>query len=346
LKKPSGHFTKALLFLLVPFSLLYYAGLKMRALFFALSPAKKKKLPVRVISVGNLALGGTGKTPHVIFLAGALKEKNIAVLTRGYGRKSSAKMISSREKMDPEILGDEPFFLASELAGIPVIVSKDRYSAGLSAVEKYAAKTLILDDGFQRRVTLARDLDIVLVDSINPFGNGRLFPSGILREPKSALSAAEVIILTKCDAAETTELEAEVRRLNPGALIVKSRYAPDLPVNIRDNSQKLRLEEISGKRVAALSGVGSPEYFEKILAGFGPKQLVPVRFLDHHYYSSADISMIDRLASSCDLIITTEKDAVKLVNKLLPETKLPAYVLPVRVKIVSGEAELLARLNG
>ena len=346
MKSSRAYFIKALLYLLFPVSLLYLAALKSKELLFAVSLLKKRQLPAKVISVGNITLGGTGKTPHVLYLAGVLKDKNLAVITRGYARKNARKIIFSKEEMSPEVLGDEPFLLASELSGVPVVVSKDRFAAGLAAVEKYSAKTLILDDGFQRRVALARDLDIVLVDSMNPFGNGRLFPSGILREPKSALSAAEVIILTKCDAAETTELEAEVRRLNPGALIVKSRYAPDLPVNIRDNSQKLRLEEISGKRVAALSGVGSPEYFEKILAGFGPKQLVPVRFLDHHYYSSADISKIDRLASSCDLIITTEKDAVKLVNKLLPETKLPAYVLPVRVKIVSGEAELLARLNG
>jgi len=346
LNKPSLQLAKKYLFLLLPFSLVYFCALRLKELCYALSIFEKRKLPARVISVGNITLGGTGKTPHVLYLAGVLKDRSVAVLTRGYARKSSREIVFSKEHMSPEALGDEPFLLASELGGAPVVVSKDRYSAGLAAIEKYSAEVLLLDDGFQRRLSLARNLDIVLVDSLNPFGNGLLFPAGILREPARSLRAADVIILSKSDAADTGRLEKKVRDINPGALVVKSVYAPEALVNIRGKEKAAGLEALSGKRVAVLSGVGNPEYFEMMVSALGAEKILPIRFRDHHYYSAADIRKIDRLASGCELIITTEKDAVKLAGSALPETKLPAYSLKIGVRIVSGEEQLLRRLKG
>ena len=345
MKTPRFHFKNLLLFLLLPFSLVYFCGLKLKELLFALSILKKRNLQATVISVGNITLGGTGKTPHVLYLAAQYKGKNVSVLTRGYARKSVRKMVFSTEHMNPEALGDEPFLLASELPAVPIVVSTDRYSAGLAAIEKYSSDVLLLDDGFQRRVSLARDLDIVLVDSLDPFGNGLLFPAGSLREQKSALGAADVIILSKSDAADTAPLEKKVKELNPGALVIKSVYRPELLMNIRKKHESFGLDALSGKRVAALSGIGNPEYFEMMVSALGPEKLVPLRFPDHHYYSAADIKRIDRLASECAFIVTTGKDAVKLVSPGVPETKLQAFELKIGVRITSGEEELLKRLG-
>ncbi len=345
MKRLPGYFIKASLFLLFPVSLIYFSALKLKERLYALSILKKRKLPATVISVGNITLGGTGKTPHVLYLASLLKGKSVAVLTRGYARKSSGKIIFSKEDFSPEALGDEPFLLASELSGAPVVVSKDRYSAGLAAIEKYSSEVLLLDDGFQRRISLSRDLDIVLVDSLNPFGNGLLFPAGILREPVRSLRAADIIILSKSDAADTARLEKRVKRINPGALVIKSVYAPEALVNIRSKEKAPGFEALSGKRVAVLSGVGNPEYFEMMVSALGAEKIVPIRFRDHHYYSVSDISKIDRLAAGCAFIVTTGKDAVKLVSPGVPGTELPALELRIGVKITSGEEELRERLG-
>ena len=174
-------FINALLYILFPLSLVYLLVIKTKELVYTLGIIGKKTLPCKVISVGNITVGGTGKTPLVILIAEMLKRRKLVILTRGYGRKNKKRLIYANEMLDPRKTGDEPFFMASELKDVPVLVAKDRYFAGTVAVKKFGAETVILDDGFQRRFSLKRDLDIVLIDCLKPFGNNMLLPAGTLR---------------------------------------------------------------------------------------------------------------------------------------------------------------------
>ncbi|NTV54742.1 MAG: tetraacyldisaccharide 4'-kinase, partial [Syntrophaceae bacterium] len=224
--RKSSRVLGALLFFL---SLVYGVLVRLRAGAYAVGLFRTKRLPCRVISVGNITLGGTGKTPTVINIGGLMQQhgRRPLVLSRGYGRKdeSATTVVSDGVSLflNPSVGGDEPSLIANRLARVPVVVGSDRYRAGTFAVGRFHPDCVILDDGFQH-IRLARDLNIALIDASDPFGGGMLFPAGILREPPSALERADVVVITRvAQADDVTTLKGTIRR-HTAARIFTARY--------------------------------------------------------------------------------------------------------------------------
>lgn len=331
-------------------SLLYRSGYSTRLFLYRCGLRKQTKLKARVISVGNITVGGTGKTPLVIYLAEKLRAQGekVAILTRGYKRKKK-EMVDltqiTRHEVDWRDTGDEPYLLAHRLSDVPIIVAKDRSSSGNYAVEKHGARLLILDDGFQH-LRLFRDTDIVVIDSVNPFGNGKLLPAGPLREPLINLKRADVFILTKTDqASNKEELIAILRRYNHKAPIVESVYQVRSIEKLPDGSP-VQAGEVQSKKALAFSGIGNPLSFENTLKQLGLRILRHRKFSDHFAYRNKDILELSREAESLgvDLIITTEKDSVRI--PLINEPKIPIYVMKIDLKVTNGEEILLKEVNG
>ena len=318
-------------FILYLASLIYGLAILLRRGLYKLHIFNTRKAPLKVISVGNLTLGGTGKTPFTILLAKMLEEelkKNVSVLIRGYG-------------------WDEQEMLKRNLADVPVLVGQDRFRSSNKAVKLYGSDTAILDDGFQHW-ELARDLDIVLVDSRNPFGNGHLFPRGVLREPKISLKRADVIALTKNSGttAGVDSIRKEVSAINKSAIILEAEHVPKYLYEGR--ARRVHdLSTVRGKRVILLSSIGDPLYFEETVIGLGAIVIEHIKFPDHHDYRKKDI---ERVAARCDeerfdLIITTEKDIVKLNRLGLFIGSYKVLTLAVEMQILSGKENLIDRLH-
>jgi tetraacyldisaccharide 4'-kinase len=258
--------------------------------------------PVPVISVGNLTVGGTGKTPCVEYLARYFHDQGtrVAILSRGYGSLHGPN--------------DEAQVLAENLPGIPHLQSADRAATAREAVETHGAQLLILDDGFQHR-RMVRDLDIVLVDATNPWGHNRLMPRGLLREPLASLRRAAVVILSRADQVAVATLEAiekRIRRECGDVLIVKAMHQPQCWVQHEQADQPLAA--LRGQSVAAFCGVGNPASFRRTLEDLGCRVTAFRAFPDHHHYSRSDVvKLIDWVrADSADCAATTQKDLVKL----------------------------------
>ena len=318
-------------FILYVVSLLYLAGIFMRKLLYKYRIFHSEKVPLKVISVGNLTLGGTGKTPFVIGLVKILKEslnKDAVVLIRGYG-------------------WDEQTMLKNNLPDAPVLVGENRIASAHRAIRLYGAATAILDDGFQYW-ELERDLNIVLVDSRNPFGNGRLFPAGVLREPKSALKRANIIVFTKIDKkrCDTAAIKNELKNLNPGLIFLEAIHRPK-----HFYSAKLRkefaLSHVNGKRVVLLSSIGDPGYFQETVSGLGATVVEHMIYVDHYNYKAKDAkNLMKRLSErSFDFLITTEKDAVKLRRMSISFGNYAVFTLAVEMEITEGKEILIDRLH-
>ncbi|WP_206107843.1 tetraacyldisaccharide 4'-kinase [Paludisphaera rhizosphaerae] len=255
-----------------------------------------------VVSVGNLTLGGTGKTPMVEWLARWYRDRDVRVclISRGYGRADS--------------VNDEALVLEENLPDVPHLQDPDRVRLAGIAVEELEAELLILDDGFQHR-RLARDLDIVLLDALEPFGLGRIFPRGLLREPVSSLKRADVIVVSRADLVPPERrnwIREEAKRYTGEAPILEARHAPrDL---IDGEGHATPLEGLEGRAVAAFCGIGNPEGFRRTLESLGCRVVKLRVFPDHHSYAAEDVEELSRWAdgSAADLILTTQKDLVKL----------------------------------
>jgi tetraacyldisaccharide 4'-kinase len=331
-------------------SLLYRLVCGARAFLYRCGLAKRKRLHAAVISVGNITVGGTGKTPLVLYLADKLKQQNkkVAVLTRGYRRKKKGLVELSGEttsKTNWKDSGDEPYLLAQRLIDVPIIVGRRRDRAGEYAVAKFGSEILILDDGFQHW-RLSRDSDIVVIDSSNPFGNGKLLPAGILREPLAALKRADLFVLTKTDQAENKAgLIARLRKHNPEAELVESVYQIRSVKNLADGSS-LDIERLRNRKTLAFSGIGNPSSFENSLKQLKVRILRHRVFRDHYAYGRKDIMELIKQARAleADFIITTEKDSVRI--PLVKSSEVPFYVLKIDLKITSGEETLLKRIGG
>ncbi|MFA5146146.1 MAG: tetraacyldisaccharide 4'-kinase [Candidatus Omnitrophota bacterium] len=312
-------------------SLCYGAGVFVRALLYRSGIFRSHRAPMKVVSVGNLTLGGTGKTPFVIMLSRLIKEtlrREGSVLIRGYG-------------------WDEQAMLKKALPDVPVIVGEDRVKGAHRSIRLYGSEIAVLDDGFQYW-ELSRDLEIVLVDARDPFGNGHLFPRGILREPKSALSRADIVVFTKVNKArcDLEKVKSEIRPVKEGILFLEAVHTPKYfyDVKKRDN---VPLESVNGKRVMLLSSIGDPGYFEDTVKDLNAGIVEHLRFGDHHNYTDRDMKYIAKRCSErkFDCIVTTEKDFVKLTRLGLYITDCRVMVLAVEMSLVSGKEDLVARLH-
>ncbi|MBW1679503.1 MAG: tetraacyldisaccharide 4'-kinase [Deltaproteobacteria bacterium] len=278
-----------------------------KGLFFSYS------LPIPVISVGNLTVGGTGKTPTTLYLAWLLQSqgKRVVVLSRGYKGKASQKVnvVSDGKRilLGPEEAGDEPFLLAEKLPGVPVLTGRDRGVLGEYAQRKFSSEVTILDDGFQHR-KLQRDLDILLLDGQNPLGNGYLLPRGTLREPPEYLKRAHLILVTQPDKKENNEeIKRIIRTYNWSAPIFFAYYVPVALEKLKPR-ERIPWDYLRGRKVVALAGVVRPESFSALLTRLGSEVGNTIFYPDHHQYQSQDLDKVERDS----VIVTTEKDAVKL----------------------------------
>lgn len=288
------------------------------------------KAPLKVISIGNITLGGTGKTPFTIKLARQIKTmgKKPVALNRGYG-------------------DDESHLLQEKLKEIPVLTGRDRFKNAKSAYSEFGSDCAVLDDGFQH-YRLKRDLDIVLIDSTSPFGNMRLFPRGILREPLERLRDADFAILTKSDMGreKVAHIREILKRLNSSIEIAESYYKPVCLKKLA-TGETLPLGYIAGKKVAILAGIANPGYFEWMITKIGASVSGQFFYPDHHRYDRGDIERIKRecVSKNIDTVITTEKDAVRLkCLKSLPRD-IEMLALAIDFSISSGEEVLVGRLH-
>lgn len=312
---------------------------------------------VLVISVGNLTVGGTGKTPVVERLARALQEggRRVAILSRGYKsvpkpflvrlangivrRKSvfTPRVVSDGVSLllDSRTAGDEPFMLANNLRGVVVLVDRDRVRSGIHAIEEFACDVLLLDDGFQY-VKMRHGLEIALIDRTAPFGNEHMLPRGTLREPPENLRRATHILITKCDGSDNSALIRRIRRHNRTAEIIECAHRP---MHLKDfvTGEVRPLEFLKGLKIGALSGIAVPESFEQALVGLGADLQLTQSYADHHRYSLKEIERFVRRCArrNLDAVITTEKDAVRIPRILNPEV--PILYMRVEIEIHSGQ---------
>ncbi|HSR09891.1 MAG TPA: tetraacyldisaccharide 4'-kinase, partial [Thermodesulfobacteriota bacterium] len=313
-----GRLKKVLLFPLALLSLVYGCIVRTRISFYRRGIYRTRSLPCKVISVGNLTLGGTGKTPFVLLLAEMIRKEKLRpiVLSRGYGGAFRGPMgvVSDGEKvlMGPAQCGDEPFLMAMKLKDIPVVVGPGRWAAGRAALEKFGADVIILDDGFQH-LGLRRDLNLLLLDATCPFDNGWVFPRGGLREPKSEIRRADAVVLTKVDpGVKIADLKGKLSELGIRAPVFRVRYEVR-EMESPDGKGPLNAGALRGKKVLGFSGIARPESFENSLRGLGAEILGMVAFPDHHAYADRELKELERSAmrSGADALITTEKDLVR-----------------------------------
>jgi tetraacyldisaccharide 4'-kinase len=305
----------ALLFFI---SLLYGVALRLRDSAYGWGLLRTRGLPIPVISIGNITLGGTGKTPAAVNVAGILLNngRKPVLLSRGYGRSDrSAVLIVSdgtSQVLDTASGGDEPVLVAGRHPKVPVVVGADRHRSGTVAIERFHPDVAILDDGFQH-IRLRRDLNIVLIDAVDPFGSGRLFPAGILREPLTALRRADLVLITRADSAgNIVQLKETVGR-HSHARIFTARYVPRDLMDVATGETR-PLDFLAGKQVFAFAGIARPDSFISLLRSLGTVITGTSVYQDHHAYSTPDLTNLVRQAGECGsaILVTTEKDGVRL----------------------------------
>ena len=337
--------------------MIYEGAVRSRLWLYRNRVLRERNLGCLVVSIGNLTVGGTGKTPVVEKFARSLQDggRRVAILSRGYKSvkqpflKRLAGKIQGKNEIDPprvvsdgksllldsRTAGDEPYMLAANLPDIPVVVDKVRVKRGKHAIAELNCDTLILDDGLQY-LRLKHRLDIVLVDRWQPFGTERLLPRGTLREPHRNLKRASYIFITKCNGSSNEELIERIRQYNRTAEIIECEHRPRYLQHI-ETRDTLPLEELKGKKVGTVSAIAVPESFEEGVKNLGSSVEATCRFMDHHRFTEQEIiSFINCcVESDVDMIITTEKDAVRFPR--LGRMDVPIYYLRVEIGILSNE---------
>jgi tetraacyldisaccharide 4'-kinase len=322
--------------ILIPFGWLYGLGMEVRNWLYDRGIFKVRKLPVPVVVVGNLTVGGTGKTPLTIELVSELLRRNtglkVGILSRGYKRSPSGKWVVSDGKdllMGVEEAGDEPYLMARRLPGVKVFVGADRVSTARKAVARYDLDLLVLDDAFQHR-RLHRDADVLVIDAEKGFYNGRVLPAGPLREFAGNVRRATCCVFTRYS-------EENRRRSESLIPVAKPIFGARMTVaGIEEavSGESLSREAIRGQRVWGVCGIARPDAFRKTLEELNLRVLGLTAFPDHHDYSSGDFERILRQGGEDVTLVTTEKDWVKWEGKH-PFGKV--YVVSVRMNFVNGE---------
>ena len=334
----------------------FEVAVKIRRWLYDFRILRDKTLGIQVIAVGNLTVGGTGKTPVVERFARELRDagRTVAILSRGYRsrpvplhQKITNKLLLREDKTPPRIVsdgksllldsetaGDEPYMLASNLKDVVVLVDKDRVKSGRYAIEKFGCDLLLLDDGYQYWDLQGRRHDVVLIDRQQPFGNEHLLPRGTLREPPSHLARAHTIFITKSDG-NTKALRERITALNPTAAIIECVHEPMYFEDVFTGERR-GLDLLAGKKVASLSGIAQPEGFEQSLVKLGGELVYTKRFADHHRFTQQEIlNALNRAKKrQADIIVTTQKDAVRFPK--IDRRDLPFYFMRVEIKIVAG----------
>jgi tetraacyldisaccharide 4'-kinase len=323
----------------------YRLGAGFRNALYDLNLKQACSVDAKVISVGNLTVGGTGKTPMVEWLGRWVLQRGypVVVLSRGYGQKET----DAAGGPVPGAMNDEGLLLQANLDNIHLVLSPDRLRAAKTALEHIEPKPecFIMDDGFQHR-RLARDLDLLMIDALNPFGYEHVLPRGLLREPKQNLKRAGLIIITRSDQIEKGELDElrnQIRRLVPDTPLMTAAHKLKGILQCSDLSP-IGSGWLKGKRIYAFCGLGNPEGFRRELETLGGEVITCEEFPDHHWYSDEEIQAIAKRAgeANADLLMTTQKDAVKFDPEL--ELNLPFLCLRIGIEMLEGENELTKRL--
>ncbi|MGA3178725.1 MAG: tetraacyldisaccharide 4'-kinase [Terracidiphilus sp.] len=337
-------------------SKIWQLGVNIQRFLIRVRILRDSTLGIQVIAIGNLTVGGTGKTPVVEKFARELQNqgRTVAILSRGYRSKpqrfsqwllnallfradsTPPRVVSDGKSLllDSDTAGDEPYMLASNLKDVVVLVDKNRVKSGRYAIENFGCDTLLLDDGFQYWRLAGRRQDIVLIDCQQPFGNEQMLPRGTLREPPSHLARASAIFITKSEG-DTTQLRQRIAAYNPVAGIIECVHHPLYFEDVFTGEQK-DLDFIKGKRVASLSGIAQPESFEQSLVRLGAELVYSKRFADHHRFSQQEIlNVINRgKKRQAQIIVTTQKDAVRFPK--IDRRDLPICFVRVEIKILHG----------
>lgn len=348
-----------LLHVLKGLSYLFLMVVSIRYFLYRTGLLRRYPLGTQVISIGNVTAGGTGKTPVTEIFARTLaaEGRKVAILSRGYRRKEApwwqrlfTQVIEKplvvsdgrRVLLDSATGGDEPYMLASNLPGVAVVVDRNRVKAGRYAVNRLGCDTLILDDGFQYQ-KLKHSIEVVLVDSTNPFGNGNLLPRGILREPVRNLKRADIIFLTKCRG-DVSAVKEEIRRYNTTAEIVECNHTPKVMKDVWSR-EEFPLDWLRDKTVCTLSGIASPKGFENSLRHLGAKVVWCERYADHHRYDASEVLYaLNRTADmGADALVTTEKDAVRFPR--LETAPVKCLYLRIAIEILVGGESFTQLIN-
>lgn len=311
----------------------YAAAMRIRNRRYDRGRAPSHKIDVPVVCVGNLTLGGTGKTPVVEWIARWFRERNVrvSIVSRGYGVEQGSR-------------NDEALELEQKLPDVPHLQHADRVEGARTAIEEFESQVILLDDGFQHR-RLTRDLDVVLLDALEPFGYGHVFPRGLLREPLGGLRRAGIVLLSRADLVDELErrrIHDVVKRYNAAAAWCEVRHAPRTLLNSVGVEQPL--DNLRGQRVVGFCGLGNPDGFRRTLAALGCDVVAFEEFPDHHTYQRSDLDRLADLAQRYDAatIVCTHKDLVKLqVDELCSR---PVWAVVVGIEFLSGETALIEKL--
>ncbi|MFB0555017.1 MAG: tetraacyldisaccharide 4'-kinase [Phycisphaerae bacterium] len=347
----------------------YSIAVRLRNFLYSNGWLKAHRADAVVISIGNITVGGTGKTPLVIWLCKQIisdskfqiSNSQCGILTRGYkaAKDSRHKTQDSRRKTQEarlkrqdtrgktQVYRDEPAILAENCPEVKVIVNPDRVAGAAEAINKFGAKVLIMDDGFQHR-RLVRDLDIITIDGTQPFGYGKMLPAGLLREPIASLKRADAVVITRCDQvtkAELSEIEKKLSIINPDMIIARSIHTPAY-VKTTDNKE-ISLDYLKGKKIFAFCGIGNPDAFLNTIKTTGCELVGSKFYNDHHHYTNDCLADIYEQAGvlKADLILTTQKDWTKIISDFRFqisdfESSRPFAYIGIEIKFLAGEDKL------
>lgn len=326
-------------------SKIYGFVVKTRIFFYKKSVLRSVRLPIPVISVGNITLGGTGKTPVVEYVARYLqkKGKKVVILSRGY----TAAIKQKGDSLNKNICNDEYLVFQENIPDIPHLLNKDRAKSGLHAIRQFQAQYLLLDDGFQH-LRLARDMDIVTIDALNPFGLGHIVPRGMLREPLKELKRADLFVLTHVDQCGLDEIQAiidQLREIAGHVPVVETVHKPLWLESLKDH-ETADIQVLQGKKVFAFCAIGNPESFRKSVDGAGGKVLGFHAFPDHHIYTASELQTLNAEAQrvGSEAIMITQKDRVKIKNVRV-SWDFPVWTLKIEIRIVRGNEIFENKIN-